>query len=131
MSFYISRRKAITLIGAFVATSTTLGGISVIRNGRDNAVFAQEKANSKQKLLYKGREILIQQDDSSSKGVEGEFKLFISGKRIDLGKDKKTGRFISGYLPFDDFTSLTDMAKEIIDLGAVEFDRKKPKLGFF
>lgn len=131
MSFYISRRKALTLLGAFVATSTTLGVISVTRKERGNAVFAQEKSSSKQKLLYKGQEILIQEDEGNSKGVDGEFKLFISGKRIEIGKDKKSGKFISGYLPFDDFSSLTEMAKEIIDLGALELDYKKPKLGFF
>ncbi len=131
MSFYISRRKALTLIGASVATSTTLCSVSVLNNWRDNAAFAQEKANSKQRVVYKGKEILIQENDSNNKDIEGEFKLFISGKRIELGKDKKSGKFVTGYLPFDDFSSLTEMAKEIIDLGAIEFEPKKDKKGIF
>lgn len=131
MSFYISRRKALTLIGAFVATSTTLGGISAISKGRSNAVFAQEKSSSKQRVNYKGQEIIIEENDSGNKDIEGEFRLSISGKKIDLCKDKKSGKFVTGYLPFDDFSSLTEMAKEIIDLGAVEFDPKKVKKGIF
>lgn len=131
MTFYISRRKALTLIGASVATSTTLGGVSVLNNWRDNAAFAQEKANSKQRIVYKGQEILIQENDSGNKDIEGEFKLSISGKKIDTCRDKKSGKFITGYLPFDDFNSLPEMAKEIIDLGAVEFTPKKGKRGIF
>lgn len=38
---------------------------------------------------------------------------------------------MTGYLPFDDFSSLTEMAKEIIDLGAIEFEPKKGKKGIF
>lgn len=131
MSFYISRRKALTLIGASVATSTTLGGVSVLNNWRDNAAFAQGKANSKQRIVYKGQEILIQENDSAIKDIEGEFKLSISGKKIETCRDKKSGKFITGYLPFDDFSSLTEMAKEIIDLGAVEFEPKKGRKGIF
>lgn len=131
MSFYISRRKALTLFGAFVATSTTLGGISVVNNSLGNAVFAQEKSSSKQRIIYKSEEIIIQENDSSNKDVEGEFKLFISGNKVDLCKDKKSGRFMTGYLPFDDFTSLPEMAKEIIDLGALELNPKKGKRGIF
>lgn len=131
MSFYISRRKALTLIGAFVATSTTLGGVSVLNKWHGNAAYAQEKGNSKQRIVYKGKEIIIQENDNGSKDIEGEFKLFISGKRIELGKDKKSGKFVTGYLPFDDFSSLTEMAKEIIDLGAIEFEPKKGKKGIF
>lgn len=131
MSFYISRRKALTLIGASVATSTTLGGVSVVNNWRDNAAFAQEKASSKQRIVYKDQEILIQENDSGNKDIEGEFKLSISGKKIDTCKDKKSGRLMTGYLPFDDFSSLTEMAKEIIDLGAIEFEPKKGKKGIF
>lgn len=131
MTFYISRRKALTLIGAAVATSTTLGGVSVLNNWRGNAAFAQEKANSKQRIVYKGQEILIQENDSGNKDIEGEFKLSISGKKIDTCRDKKSGKFITGYLPFDDFNSLPEMAKEIIDLGAVEFTPKKGRRGIF
>lgn len=131
MSFYVSRRKAFTLIGAFIATSTTLGGISVVTNQRSNAVFAQGKVSSKQREVYKGQEIIVQENERGSKGIEGEFKLSISGKNIELGRDNKTGRFMTGYLPFDDFTSLTQMAKEIIDLGALELPVKKNKLGIF
>jgi len=131
MTFYISRRKALTLIGASVATSTILGGVSVLNNWRGNAAFAQEKASSKQRIVYKGQEILIQENDSGNKDIEGEFKLSISGKKIETCRDKKSGKFITGYLPFDDFNSLTEMAKEIIDLGAVEFTPKKGKRGIF
>lgn len=131
MSFYISRRKALTLIGASVATSSTLGGVSVLNNWRGNAAFAQGKASSKQRIVYKGQEILLQENDSGSKDIEGEFKLSISGKKIETCRDKKSGKFITGYLPFDDFNSLTEMAKEIIDLGAVEFTPKKGKRGIF
>ena len=131
MSFYISRRKALTLVGACVATFTTLGGISVVNNRRSDSVFAQQKASAKQRIMYKGYEILIQENDSSSKNIEGEFKLFISGKRIELGKDKKSGKFVTGYLPFDDYSSLTEMAQEIINLGALELTPKKGRLGIF
>ncbi len=131
MTFYISRRKALTLIGAFVATSTTIGGVSVVNNWRGNAAFAQEKASSKQRIVYKDQEILIQENDSGNKDIEGEFKLSISGKKIDTCRDKKSGKFITGYLPFDDFNSLPEMAKEIIDLGAVEFTPKKGRRGIF
>jgi hypothetical protein len=127
MAFYISRRKALTLIGTFAATSTVLGSISLTNKSRSDAVFAQDKPSSKQRIVYKGHEIIIQESNSNSndKSVEGDFRLYIRGKRIALAQDRRSGRFMTGYLPFDDFGSLLDMAKEIINLGAVDFDSKK------
>lgn len=123
-----SRRKLIKILGAAVATSTAFESVLLIHNWRGNAAQAQGKITIKEKLIYQDREIIIQTVDSGNKATEAEAELFISGKKIKTAKDKKSGKFVTGFLPFDEFDSLTDMAKDLINLGAVDLsDTKKVK----
>lgn len=123
-----SRRKLIKILGAAVATSTAFESALLINKWQGNAAQAQDKSRLKEKLIYQDREIVVRVVDSGNKAAGAEEELFISGKKIKLAKDKKSGKYVTGHLPFDEYVSLTEMAKDLIDLGAVDLsDTKKVK----
>ena len=123
-----SRRKLIKILGAAIATSTAFESAILLNKWQGDAAQAQDKARVKEKLIYQDREIIVQVIDSGNKATDAEAELYISGKKIKLAKDKKSGKYVTGYLPFDEYVSLTEMAKDLIDLGAVDLsDTKKVK----
>lgn len=123
-----SRRKLIKILGAAVATSTAFESALLLNKWQGNAAQAQDKSRVKEKLIYQDREIIVQVVDSGNKATDGEAVLYISGKKIETARDKKSKKFVTGFLPFDEFDTLTDMAKDLIDLGAVDLsDTKKVK----
>ncbi|MBW4491682.1 MAG: hypothetical protein KME26_00940 [Oscillatoria princeps RMCB-10] len=61
-----------------------------------------------ERRTYKNREILIKTDDS-------EPQLLISGKQIDVARDAASGRYSTSYLPYEDYESIEELAKDVID----------------
>ncbi|KJH73278.1 hypothetical protein [Aliterella atlantica] len=123
-----SRRKLIKILGAAVATSTAFESALLLNKWQGNAAQAQDKGRVKEKLIYQDREIIVLVVDSGNKATDADAELYISGKKIKTAKDKKSGKYVTGFLPFDEFSTLTDMAKDLIDLGAVDLsDTKKVK----
>ncbi len=125
MSFRFSRRNLIKILGAAIATSTAFESALLINQWQGNAAQAQDKSRIKEKRIYQGREVIVTIVDSRNKANKAEDELFIDGKKIKIAKDEKSGKFVTGYLPFDEYNSLTDMSEDLIDLGAV--DLSKPK----
>jgi len=61
---------------------------------------------------YKERKIVIK---SANDGT----RLYLDKKLVDTVQDPVSGKYTTYLLPFGDYTSLLDLAKEMIDLGVV------------
>ena len=107
-----SRRQVLKMIGSFVAGAATVGSMSLIGKWLVGAAQAQVRGIS----VYKGIDIVIDLDNITQ---PGGIALSIGGKQIDLVQNKRSGRYATGRLPFEDFASPQELAKELINLGAV------------
>lgn len=118
-----SRRQVLKMIGAFITGVATLGSLSLLGKWIIGAAQAQVKAPSVSSTIYRGRAISIQtggealQFDSDGQ-LLNDVKLTIDKKQIELTRHQRSGRYFTGYLPFETFDSPLKAAKEMIDNGA-------------
>lgn len=70
------------------------------------------KQKQKYRETYKGRKIVI-------RTVKDGPRLYLDKQLVDTVQDPTSGRYSTYLLPFSDYASLLDLAKEMIDLRIV------------
>lgn len=60
---------------------------------------------------YKSREILIETAETD----ENQVRLSIDGKQIDVVRDENSGKYATYTLPYQEYSSIEDLAKDVID----------------
>lgn len=109
-----SRRQTLKMIVTLVVGAASAGSIPLIGKLFASAAQAQEGVILEKKNFYKGKEIKIKKFSSH---LKKEPELYINDRFIESIQDKKSGRYATGYFPHEDFESLEEMAKEMVDLG--------------
>lgn len=109
-----SRRQILQLIVTLIAGAATAGAVSLVSRLLGNVAQAQEAVRLEEKNIYRGREIKVRKFASY---LKKEPELYINERQIDFSQEKKSRKYMTGYLPFEDFDSIEEMAKEMVDLG--------------
>jgi hypothetical protein len=60
---------------------------------------------------YKSREILIETAETD----ENQVRLSIDEKQIDVVRDENSGKYTTYILPYQEYSSIEDLAKDVID----------------
>ena len=61
-----------------------------------------------QRETYKGKEIVIETEDNT-------VQVRIDGKEIEVARDEASGRYATSLLPYTDYSSAVDLAKDVSD----------------
>ena len=61
-----------------------------------------------QRENYKGREIIVETGDNQT-------KVQIDGNEIEVAQDESSGRYVTSLLPYTDYSSAIDLAKDVSD----------------
>ena len=61
-----------------------------------------------QRENYKGKEIVIDTGDD-------QIQVRIDGSEIEVARDEVSGRYVTSLLPYTDYSSAIDLAKDVSD----------------
>lgn len=61
-----------------------------------------------QRENYKGKEIVIDTGDD-------QIQVRIDGSEIEVARDEVSGRYVTSLLPYTDYSSVVDLAKDVSD----------------
>ena len=61
-----------------------------------------------QRENYKGKEIVIDTGDD-------QVQVRIDGSKIEVARDEVSGRYVTSLLPYTDYSSAVDLAKDVSD----------------
>ena len=61
-----------------------------------------------QRENYKGKEIVIDTGDD-------QIQVRIDGSEIEVARDEVSGRYVTSLLPYTDYSSAVDLAKDVSD----------------
>ena len=61
-----------------------------------------------QRENYKGKEIVIDTGDD-------QIQVRIDGSEIEVARDEDSGRYVTSLLPYTDYSSAVDLAKDVSD----------------
>ena len=61
-----------------------------------------------QRENYKGKEIVIDTGDD-------QIQVRIDGSEIEVARDEVSGRYVTSLLPYTDYSSASDLAKDVSD----------------
>ena len=61
-----------------------------------------------QRENYKGKEIVIDTGDD-------QIQVRIDGSEIEVARDEDSGRYVTSLLPYTDYSSASDLAKDVSD----------------
>ncbi len=117
-----SRRKILKLIGVFVAGVAAVGSIPLMGKLFVSKVQAQETDDL---TIYKGSRISIKSKSKRLARVRNALPydqpvdVSIDDRPVDFIRDQKSGKYRSYYVPFKEYSSLRELAKDIIDTQAM------------
>ena len=61
-----------------------------------------------QRENYKGKEIIVETGDD-------QIQVSIDGSKIEVVRDEDSGKYMTSLLPYTDFSSAIDLAKDVSD----------------
>jgi hypothetical protein len=126
MFFGFSRRQLFKLISGLIAVTAALGSIPFMGKFFASGVQAQRTINQE---TYKNRtyKIIRKTVDNSPQTLQdttrainnpynAPFEVYLDGQKVDILRDKKTGKYVTHLLPFTEYDSPTALVKALIDL---------------
>ena len=61
-----------------------------------------------QREYYKGKEIVVKTEDE-------QIQVRIDGSEIEVARDEDSGKYVTSLLPYTDYSSAIDLAKDVSD----------------
>lgn len=61
-----------------------------------------------QREYYKGKEIVVKTEDA-------QIQVRIDGSEIEVARDEDSGKYVTSLLPYTDYSSAIDLAKDVSD----------------
>ena len=76
---------------------------------RLNNFISEEEMMPEQRENYKGKEIIVQTGDDQI------IQVRIDGNEVEVARDETSGRYVTSLLPYTDYSSAIDLAKDVSD----------------
>ena len=115
-----SRRQILKLISVFITGAAAVGSIPLIGKLFVSKVQAQ---GADDLTIYKGSRIRIKSKRlaqvRNALPYDQPVDVSIDDRPVDFIREQKSGKYRSYYVPFKEYSSLRELAKDIIDTQAM------------